>query len=377
MIRRPSARRIGAYLLTALVACALAVTLFAPQIPILLREGFPPPTWPAPGDFAEVTGSQESSAPEMGSALPDQAAQLFHETGGRALLMSGPGLPMIETYAEGLGRDDRLNSYSLVKSLIGVLVLRAVADGRIAALDDDLQTYLGQHAPDITLREALTMTSGLALGRHPEKPMEDGSFSPFGGVARLHALGIDQIMPGLHPEPAIRGSFRYESVNTALLGAALEHVYDEPLPELLSRLIWQPSGAQTAYWRQYPGGHGTSAYCCLYARPLDWLLVGRYLLDNGTETAPFLPEALWQEFLDPVLPAEQRGKGAYGYQIRHDILDRPGEAVAGHFAYFLGHDGQVVYLLPEQRAVVVRFGERQQLLHSTLYQLFAATDGAS
>src|SRR3712207_8736566 len=52
-------------------------------------------------------------------------------------------------------------------------------------------------------------------------------------------------------------------------------LFRSPLPELLSELIWKPAGAEEAHWRQYPSGEGVSAYCCLFARPLDWLRVGR------------------------------------------------------------------------------------------------------
>jgi CubicO group peptidase (beta-lactamase class C family) len=97
--------------------------------------------------------------------------------------------------------------------------------------------------------------------------------------------------------------------------------------------------------------------------------VGRFLRDNGRPGEPFLPEALWRDLLLPDLGAEARREGTYGFQVRHDVLDRKGEALQGPFAYFMGHGGQMVYVLPEQDAVVVRFGERPQLLHSTLYEL--------
>ena len=49
------------------------------------------------------------------------------------------------------------------------------------------------------------------------------------------------------------------------------------------------------------------------------------------------------------------------------MLDRPGEPLQGPFAYFFGSRGQTVYLMPERDLVVVRFGGKIQLLHSTLY----------
>ncbi len=104
----------------------------------------------------------------------------------------------------------------------------------------------------------------------------------------------------------------------------------------------------------------------------DWLKVGRFLLDNDTPEAPFLPEALWRAFVLPDLDPAARRVGAYGLHVRHDVLDREGEALQGPFAYLMGLRGQMTYLLPEQDMVVVRFGGEAQLLHSTLYELAPA-----
>ena len=141
------------------------------------------------------------------------------------------------------------------------------------------------------------------------------------------------------------------------------------MEKILNDLIWEPAGAGLAYWRRAPGTGRVSAYCCLYATARDWIRVGRYLMENGTPDAPFLPDALWRDWLIPDLPENVRAKGAYGWHLRHDVLSRPGEAVQGPFAYFMGHNGQVLYLLPEQNMVIVRFGARPQLLHSTVYDI--------
>ena len=348
--------------------------LFAPHLPRLAAEGFPRATWPAPGRYAVVRGIGDQHLLPSGAAPSAAARERFETSGGRALLVDRHGSLVVEAYGEGMQRDDLLNSYSLIKSLVGALVLRAVADGRIAGLDQTLRDVLGPKAPAATVGEALMMTSGLVLSgeplkAEPGKPLDDGGFSPFSPVARLHAFGVKAMLPDLETDNALKGQFRYQSANTALLGLVLERAYGRPLPALLSELIWAPAGAEDAHWRRYPAGDGVSAYCCLYARPIDWLRVGRFLLENGTPDDPLLPEPLWRAFLMPALEAEARRQGAYGLHIRHDVLDREGEAMRGPFAYLMGHGGQMVYLMPEHDMVVVRFGERPQLLHSTLYEL--------
>ncbi|SMX29691.1 Beta-lactamase [Pelagimonas phthalicica] len=355
------------------ITATLLVFLLAPQLVVLAKEGFPDAHWPAPGTFKTVSG-RPFVEPDKAADVPQPAMLRLQEAAGLALLVDQGGQLARETYLGGHDRAARFNSYSLVKSLIGVLALRAVADGKIDGLDTPLRQVLGAEAPDISLREALIMTSGLVLYGEPPKEdlaksLDDAQFSPLSPVARLHAFGVQDLFGKIEVDATLRGQFHYQSVNTALLGLAVEAAYGEPLDALLSRLIWSPAGAAEAYWRENPTSGRVSAYCCLYARPLDWLRVGRFLLNNGTADNPLLPEDLWREWILPDLPPKLRQSGAYGWQIRHDILDRTGETLSGPFAYMMGHGGQMVYLLPEADMVVVRFGTKPQLLHSTLYEL--------
>ena len=383
-VRHRLPRRLIGYAIVvigALATAAAAATLLAPQLPVLMAEGFPKATWPAPGRYAIVEGAERDDglafgarSTAMATTLPAVARELFDGSGGRALLVDRGGRLTVEAYGRGLDRESALNSFSLVKSLVGALTLRAIADGKIEGPDVPLADILGPDAPDATVGEALRMTSGLVLEGEPPKPepgkpLDDAGFSPFAPVGKLHAFGVEAILADLTVDEAARGTHRYQSANTALLGLVVERAYGRPLPELLSDLIWTPAGAGDAQWRQYPSGNGVSAYCCLYARPIDWLRVGRFVLSNGMPDAPFLPEDLWRSFVASPLDAEERRRGVYGLHVRHDVLDRAGEAAQGPFSYFMGHGGQVVYLLPEQDAVVVRFGEEPQLLHSTLYEL--------
>ncbi|MCT4556644.1 MAG: serine hydrolase [Pelagimonas sp.] len=343
----------------------------APQIRVLWNEGFPALVWPARGDFVQIDGVPQRAI--AWGDLPDAAKLRLSQTQGRTLLVDQAGMPLRGVFRD-MSPNDRLNSYSLVKSLIGVLVVKVVSDGHIADLDQSLQRFLGSEAPDIRIGQALLMQSNLVLTGEPpkgdqSKSTDDADFSPFGAVARLHAFGPEHLFKRLQPAAGPSGVFHYQSVNTALLGAVLEQVHKAPLHQILSDQIWKPAGAATAFWRAYPNTDRASPYCCLYARPVDWLRVGRFLLDNGSEHDPFLSPDLWRAWLLPQLTPQVRKQGAYGWHIRHDVFDRPGAAMSGPFAYMLGHGGQVVYLIPDQDMVVVRFGGQMQLLHSTVYEL--------
>ena len=360
---------------------AVAAVLFtSPQVPILLSEGYPPAVLAdfAAGYMKVAGGDARLERGEIRPVTP-RLAELIARSGGEALLVVQKGNVTVEDFAPGYHRATAFNSFSMVKSLVGALVLKALAEGKIASLDQPLGELLPasatSEAGQVTVRELLDMTSGIdfepssmkQMSGFEEQPFEAWPYNPFGPLARLHALGIDAVLPGLRVSQSARGKFLYQNVNTALLGAMLEERYQKPLADLLSEKIWRPAGAAEAHWRSYPASGKTTPYCCLFAGVDDWALVALYLMKNGS-VAPFLPDELWRYWIGADIDAAGRAHGAYRSHMRYDILDRAGEKLAGPFAYFVGQGGQMVLIKPDDDLVVVRFGEDLQLLHSTLYE---------
>ena len=91
------------------------------------------------------------------------------------------------------------------------------------------------------------------------------------------------------------------------------------------------------------------------------------LASNGAPDKPFLPVDLWRDFLGLDVPLELRLNDHYGNHTLQNVLDRQGEDLQGQFSYFMGQNGQILYIMPDKNLVVYRAGERHQLLHSTLY----------
>ncbi len=371
-----------------LVAVAAAI-VYAPHLPRLVWEGYPRATWPAPGTFAAVAGGMGDPLPSAALVAAPEAGlrDLFEATDGRALLVAHDGRLAMEHYAPGVGRETRLNSYSLVKSLIAALTLKAVAEQRIGGLETPVGSLLPSLASKdigrLPLCRVLDMRSGVLLepggkkgaSGFDAKDLEATKLNLLGPLGRLHTGGLSAVMDRLVSDETRNGAtprcgdgiYSYQNVNTAIAGAILEQVYGEPLEVLIAGKIWKPAKAAPADWRRYGDGLPVTPYCCLYARPMDWLRIAQFLLDNGVPGYRFLPENLWRLLMGSNLSPDELRKGRYGLFTYHNLLDRPGEPLQGPFAYFFGSRGQAVYLVPERRLAVVRFGGRVQLLHSTLY----------
>ncbi|MCX2723545.1 serine hydrolase [Roseibium salinum] len=218
------------------------------------------------------------------------------------------------------------------------------------------------------MRSFLEMRSGLEFEEDgADKQNRLAAYNPFGNLARLHAGGLSAVEGQLAVLPQNRDGFSYQNVNTAVLGRLLSEVYRQPLHDILAQKIWQPAGAAEAFWLRHGEASEVTAYCCLFATPRDWIGVGRFLMENGSRAEPFLRDDLWQEFFGSGLGRQDLVDGSYGLHVRHNILDRQGQALQGPFTYMMGQGGQIVYIMPEKDLVVVRFGEQHSLLHSTLY----------
>ena len=374
--------------LLVMLGAAGAALAYAPYLPQLVTEGYPPLAWPARGHFAQIGGADQPSGLASGdhaqNALPSELDRLFTDSGGKALLVYRAGKLELEHYGDGISAQTKLNSYSIAKSLVGALMFKALAEGKIASLDapigDSLPATRDPALRLVSLRALLRMRSGVVFGgagqvfgdENGAKDIEAGRVNLFGPKARLHFLGLSSIETSLTAGEAEAAPFSYQNVNTALLGLLLETLYRRPLSALLAEKIWRPAGAETAHWRQSHEGGDISAYCCIYATARDWVRVGLFLARNGSPADPFLPEPLWREFMGFNLDATALRQGVYGYHIRHDVLDRAGEPLQGSFAYMMGMGGQILYLMPQRDLVVFRAGERIPLLHTTLYAAWKA-----
>lgn len=367
--------------ITLLSLMIIGACLYAPHIPALFLEGYPSSTWPASGQFAKVDGVEKpDNRPIQRQIKGKKLKTLLNDSQAYGMAIYRSGKQTIEHYADGYDQNSRFNSFSAIKSLVGLLIYKAVSEQKIASLNTPVGKYLPEISDNVLsqqpIQSFLDMKSGVifetgnmkSMSGIDEKDMEQALANPFGPMAQLHVYGPDNIWHSLISKRGISGQYSYQNVNTALLGKVLERVYNKPLAEILSEKVWKPAGAQTAYWRKYANGKSVSAYCCLFARIRDWGAVASYIMKNGNTLNPLLPENLWQKFMGQYFKDHELVDGQYANHARYNILDRKGEPLQGTFTYFMGQGGQTVYMMPQHNLVIIRFGKKHQLLHSTLYE---------
>jgi CubicO group peptidase (beta-lactamase class C family) len=265
------------------------------------------------------------------------------------LVMRKDGTILLERYLQERRPTDRFTSWSMGKTVIGMLTGIAVAEGAIRSLDDPAGAYVpglaGTAYAEVPIRDLLHMTSGVLFreeymvrvrGSDPQQ-LAQGTFHGIGpgGPAALSFLRQRAAPPGQ--------VFNYASADTQALGLVLTAATGQSIAAYLEQRIWQPMGAEAeASWLVDRAGQ-EAAFCCLNATLRDYGRLAMLLANGGrVGTQQVLPEAWARDML------QVRGGVSpfYAYQIWRT------PAMSG--ALFRGVHGQWIAIRQFDDLIIVR-----------------------
>lgn len=272
----------------------------------------------------------------------EQFMQAHRMTG--VLVLEGDEI-LLERYAHGRVREDRWVSFSVAKSLTSTLVGAAIRDGYIDDLDAPLTAtvpeLIGSAYDGVTVRQLLTMTSGVAWNEDYDDPASDvalifaeptvGDESPI--------LSYLRRLPRAHPPGE---HFNYNTGETELVGILVARATGRSLAAYLSEKIWAPFGMQRdARWQVHENGQAMGG-CCLNFTLRDQGRFGRFILGGGIiDGEAVLPQG-WLDLATRPLIDLGGGQG-YGFQW----WTRDGTFQAR------GIFGQMILLDPQRDLVIV------------------------
>jgi CubicO group peptidase (beta-lactamase class C family) len=223
----------------------------------------------------------------------------------------------LERYGLDFDSEGRWTSFSVAKSLTSTRVGMAVRDGHIKSMDDKVSDYIaemkGSAYDDVSIRQLLTMTSGVAWNENYDDPKSD--------VAQFNNHkpkdGEDAVVSYLRQLPrAVPAGTRwlYSTGETNLVGVLVARATKKTLSDYLSEKIWRPAGmAQQATWILSKTGQEISG-CCLQAATRDFARFGQFILSGAQINGqPTLPDGWLSEATTSRTGIGQPGRG-YGYQ---------------------------------------------------------------
>ncbi|TIX50769.1 class C beta-lactamase-related serine hydrolase [Alteraurantiacibacter aquimixticola] len=234
-----------------------------------------------------------------------------------AIVVVQDGEVVLERYGLGFGPEGRWTSFSVAKSLTSTLVGAAIKDGAIQSLEDPVSSYIpdlrGSAYDDVTIRQLLTMSSGVRWNEDYSDPQSD--------VARFNAHepeeGVDatvSYMRGLERESPPGERWVYKTGETNLIGILVSETTGKPLAEYLSEKVWRPFGMeQDATWLLNPTGNEISG-CCIQAATRDMARFGLFVLADGVAGGQrMVPEGWFAEATSTHYDTD-RARRNYGYQ---------------------------------------------------------------
>lgn len=266
---------------------------------------------------------------------------------------------VLERYGRGYDQHSLLNSFSIAKSVMSALVGIALSEGRIASLDtvvaDVCPEFAGTSYGGVSMRELLTMTSGVADAPSLLPGRAELYYGDDLRAMTLRAQAPSAASSNSHP-------WRYSETDVQVLGFVLERAVGMPVADYLAAKLWQPLGMESqALWALDREGGSEKTFCCLSARARDFARFGKLMRDGGRANGQQLVPAAWIErTVLPGIPMRD------GYVHRH-LWWSPSEDRGDFFAY--GHNGQYLYVNPAARLVIVKFSETK---HQEPVPLFRA-----
>jgi CubicO group peptidase (beta-lactamase class C family) len=325
---------------------------------------FPDPP-PADGDALWPEGERaDLNALDQGvdrAALDKAVAATFtepdtlHPRRTRALVVVHHGRIVAERYAMGFDARMPLTGWSISKSVLNALVGLRVEDGKLAVTDKALLPEWrgpGDKRADISLDDLLRMSSGLDFDENYDNPLADVMQMLFAEADQAKFAAAKELVhpPGTH--------WHYSSGTSEIISRVLRESFasrDKYLRFPRERLFG-PLGMKSAVLA--PDASGTfTASSFIYATARDFARCGLLFLQDGTwHGQPLLPDG-WVVYSRG--PARALADSSYGAHIWLRLPASPSLGVPPmpeDAYYFLGHDEQVIAVIPSRDLVIVRLG---------------------
>jgi CubicO group peptidase (beta-lactamase class C family) len=214
------------------------------------------------------------------------------------------------------------------------------------------------------------MTSGI---RFEDSGLPNGDDALAYYFDDLRALAIERT----HIEEPPGARWHYVDYNPLLLGLVLERATHRRVADLLADWLWAPIGAEfDASWSLDRADGFEKMESGINARPIDFAKLGRLFLEGGRWGGAQLVPPDWVEA--STRPEADATAVAYPATFEQDYglithqrywwrIARPD----GSYAYgALGKHGQFVFVVPRDRLIVVRNGERSGITAFEWFDVF-------
>jgi CubicO group peptidase (beta-lactamase class C family) len=323
----------------------------------LVNDSIPQP-WPQSTDY-----NKKKLPPELDNVLQKLQSVAF-------LIVKNDSI-VYEQYWDKYIANSLSNSFSMAKSVVGILTGIAVRDGLIS-IEDNVGKYIpefnnGENLK-LKIRDLLTMSSGLNWDESYNSLFSKTTEAYYGE-------SLEDLVTKLKVVEEPGKIFRYMSCNTVLLALVISKASGMTISDYATKYLWKPIGAtQPAYWSLDHSDGLEKAYCCFYATARDFAKIGKlYMNDGKWNGQTIVPENYLTASISPNGLLDETGKAIdyYGYHwwLMHNEQHK--------VFYARGILGQYIIVIPDEKIIIVRLGKlRGEKTSDNQYtDMMAYTDG--
>ena len=276
--------------------------------------------------------------------IPDSSIKYMRKHKTLAYLIIKNDSICYEQYFDGYSDSSHTNSWSMSKSIVSLLVGIAIDEGKIKSVNQKVSDFIPSYNIGLdsllTIKDLLTMSSGIKFG--------ENYADPFGYAAKaLYGNNLLWLTHKYHCVKKPGTEFYYQSGNTVLLGEIEAKVTGKTLSEYASDKLWKPLGAERpALWSLDHKGGIEKSFCNFYSNARDFARLGRLMMDSGRWNGK---QIISKEYV----AAAGMGKTVpyYGYQWWTQNVGKHKVIAAWGFC------GQYVLIIPDANIIVVRLGK--------------------
>lgn len=276
--------------------------------------------------------------------LSENVLKNLEKTRASSLLIIHDSKLVHEQYWKDHNSSSLMNSFSIAKGILSILVGCAIDDGYLQSEDQLISSIFPQYKNSrygqfLTIRHLMTMQAGLDWEEEYRHPFAPNSKQYFVDDLAEQAFKIDvKEMPG--------EKYEYQSVAPQLLGLALRKAIGKQLSTYLSEKLWKPLNMEfPAKWSTDEKGM-EKTFCCIHATPRDFAKIGQLILQNGNwEGKQLISKEYCEKLLTPT-----KANDAFCFTIWADD-----ESEIKH-RFFYGFLGQFIIMIPEKKMVIVKTG---------------------
>ncbi|WP_223609344.1 serine hydrolase [Chryseobacterium sp. OSA05B] len=249
-----------------------------------------------------------------------------------------------EQYWKDHSPSSLMNSFSMAKGILAILIGCAIDDGFLQSEDELISSvfpkYKNSHyGKYLTFRHLMTMQAGMDWEEEYHHPFSPNSKQYFIADLAQQAFGIDiKEMPG--------EKYEYQSVAAQLLGLALRKITGKELAVYLSEKIWKPLGMEFYAKWSTDDKEMEKAFCCIHATPRDFAKIGQLIIQQGNWKGR---QIISQDYCKRLLTTT-KANDAFCYAIWANDDSEP------RCRFFYGFLGQFIIMVPEKNMVIVKTG---------------------